>query len=208
MQGVGRAHAMLTNLLPVDLLPALPPSSDRAVFLQGLSSGQLLCAAYNTGVRRSRRPWGYISKDAIHDIIALEQAQSAMGVNRDTDEKGRTGWTFRRTDNLRLWAACVFSGRPFFHPLHAYFHRALKLRYMLPIYAPPGTSRLGTGTPSGGNTPLASPSPSMQRFPSTEPPIYFDAPSIAKREEGWEDMLQGAIVKWMNAVIDERRRDR
>ncbi|KII84824.1 hypothetical protein PLICRDRAFT_146352 [Plicaturopsis crispa FD-325 SS-3] len=187
---LGRAHAMLTNLLPVDLLPALPPSSDRAVFLQGLSSGQLLCAAYNTGVRRSRRPWGYISKDAIHDIIALEQAQSAMGVNRDTDEKGRTGWTFRRTDNLRLWAA------------------ALKLRYMLPIYAPPGTSRLGTGTPSGGNTPLASPSPSMQRFPSTEPPIYFDAPSIAKREEGWEDMLQGAIVKWMNAVIDERRRDR
>jgi hypothetical protein len=98
----GRAHALMTALLPEALLPALPPSTDRAAFLQGLSSGQLLCFAYNAGVRWSRKPWGYISKDAVHDIVALEQAAAAT---LDKDEKGKRGWTFRRTDNLRLWAA-------------------------------------------------------------------------------------------------------
>ena len=77
-------------------------SSDRAKFLQALSSGQVLCNAYNTGVRRSRKPWGYVSKDAIHDIAALEEAQGG-----DDGEGAKRGWTFRRTDNLRLWAAYV-----------------------------------------------------------------------------------------------------
>jgi hypothetical protein len=36
------------------------------------SSGQSLCVEYNAGVRQSRRPWGYINADTIHDIIALE----------------------------------------------------------------------------------------------------------------------------------------
>jgi len=87
-------------LLPEALLLALPPPTNRAILLQSLSSGQLLCFAYNTGVRWSRKPWGYISKDAVHDIVALEQAAA-----QDKDEKGKRGWTFRRTDNLRLWAA-------------------------------------------------------------------------------------------------------
>lgn len=89
-------------LLPDTLLPALPSSTDRNTLLQALSSGQLLCVAYNTGVRRSRKPWGYISKDAIHDIVALEQAAAKDQVK---EEKAKRSWTFRRTDNLRLWAA-------------------------------------------------------------------------------------------------------
>jgi hypothetical protein len=98
-----RAHALLSALLPSGLAALLPPAGDRAALLSTLSSGQLLCAAYNTGVRRSRKPWGYISKDAIHDIVALEQARTAA----DDTESARKSWTFRRTDNLRLWAACV-----------------------------------------------------------------------------------------------------
>ena len=54
------------------------------------------------GVRWSRKPWGYINKDAVHDIVALERAAAA---SQDKDERGKRGWTFRRTDNLRLWAA-------------------------------------------------------------------------------------------------------
>ena len=98
-----RTHALLTHLLPVDLLYLLPSPSDRSVFLEALSSGQLLCIAYNTGVRRSKKPWGYINKESIHDIVSLE-AQSGTS-DGDGPEKRRTGWTFRRTDNLRLWAA-------------------------------------------------------------------------------------------------------
>ena len=101
----GRLHALLVALLPADLLRLLPmSSSDHAEILRALSSGQILCTAYNTGVRRSRKPWGYVSKDAIHDIAALEEARAAEG---SATEGGKRGWTFRRTDNLRLWAACV-----------------------------------------------------------------------------------------------------
>ena len=99
----GRLHALLIALLPANLLPQLPsPPPDRASLMHSLSSGQLLCLAYNVGVRKSRKPWGFVSRDAIHDIIALE-AQSPGGEHES--EKGKRGWTFRRTDNLRLWAA-------------------------------------------------------------------------------------------------------
>lgn len=67
-----------------------------------LSSGQLLCVAYNVGVRKSRKPWGFVSRDAIHDIITLDAQPPS---EEQEAEKGKRGWTFRRTDNLRLWAA-------------------------------------------------------------------------------------------------------
>jgi hypothetical protein len=101
-----RTHALLVSLLPASLLPHLPGSQDRVEFLNALSSGQLLCLAYNAGVRQSRQPWGYINTDSIHDIFALEAALAKSSEVEDSqEEKGRKGWTFRRTDNLRLWCA-------------------------------------------------------------------------------------------------------
>ena len=100
-----RTHALLVALLPASLLSQFPTSPDRAELLNTLSSGQLLCVAYNIGVRQSRKPWGYINDDSIHDIVALEDALSADAVDGPQAEKGRKGWTFRRTDNLRLWGA-------------------------------------------------------------------------------------------------------
>ena len=100
-----RAHALVVALLPASFLSHLPVEPDRDKLLNALSSGQLLCVAYNAGVRQSRKPWGYINSDSIHDIIALEDALSASGVDGSQAEKGRKGWTFRRTDNLRLWGA-------------------------------------------------------------------------------------------------------
>lgn len=92
---LGRAHALLNLFLPRDLLDGLQQPNMPSIFLESLSSGQLLCVAYNAIVRKSKKPWGYISKDSIHDIISLEK------MNVDGPRKG---WTFRRTDNLRLWA--------------------------------------------------------------------------------------------------------
>ncbi len=100
-----RTQALLVALLPATLLPHLPGPQDRAEFLNALSSGQLLCLAYNAGIRQSRKPWGYINADSIHDIIALEAALMKSEVDGSQEEKGRKGWTFRRTDNLRLWGA-------------------------------------------------------------------------------------------------------
>lgn len=93
---------MLSALLPKPLVAVLPPvSSGREPLLQALSSGQLLCEAYNVAVRKSRQPWGYVNHDSIHDLVTLESTREGQ------EEKGKRGWTFRRVDNLRLWAACV-----------------------------------------------------------------------------------------------------
>lgn len=60
------------------------------------------------------------------------------------------------------------------------------------------------GTPTG--TPLSS--PSQARFGSKadrEPPIVFDARVVAKKEEGWEDMLEAVLYRWLDKAVDEKR---
>ncbi|KAG7085570.1 hypothetical protein E1B28_003126 [Marasmius oreades] len=177
-----RCRALIHDLLPPNLQGALSPEgSSRAAFLESLSSGQLLCIAYNTGVRKSKNAWGYVSKGGIHDLIELEREAAQKG-----DTKAKTGWTFRRSDNLRLWVG------------------ALKLRYMLPIVTPavPAGPR---PPPSSNNTPLTSPSAQSRKFPTDEPPILFDAKFVAKKDAGWEDMLEGVLLRWMWRVVDEQR---
>lgn len=101
---LGRTLGVLVAFLPSDLLPLLPSPSNasRKTVLLALSSGQILCTVYNSAVRKSRKPWGYINRTAIHDIAVLEAEEIASGGDV---EKRKKGWTFRRTDNLRLWAA-------------------------------------------------------------------------------------------------------
>ncbi|KAG1744915.1 uncharacterized protein EDB91DRAFT_1121603 [Suillus paluster] len=178
---LGRAHALIRALLPEHLCSLLPPATDRHAFLLALSSGQILCIAYNTGVRWSRKPWGFISPDSIHDIVALEAAE-------DEKEKSKTGWTFRRTDNLRLWAA------------------ALKIRYILPIVVPSSPNRTDHQLKPSQSTPTNS--PSKIRFPTTEPSITFDPRLVARKDEGWDAMLQETLLKWVDVVVEERRGER
>jgi len=91
--------------------------------------------------------------------------------------------------------------------------RALKLRYMMPIQLP---SQLVSQPPptltpsiSAANTPVSSPGASLQRFPlgkaDREPPILFDARIVAKKDDGWEDMLEAVLFRWVDKVVDERR---
>lgn len=94
-------------------------------------------------------------------------------------------------------------------------HSALKLRYNLPVYSPALPPTLGHLTPGEGNTPLASPAPARARaltpepptlrFPTAEPPIIFDAPLIARKEDGWESMLEDLVLRWVSGVVEERR---
>ncbi|KAH7914926.1 hypothetical protein BJ138DRAFT_1142950 [Hygrophoropsis aurantiaca] len=178
---LGRAHALLQTLLPDYLLPSLPSTSERDSLLLSLSSGQLLCVAYNTAVRRSRKPWGYISLDSIHDIVALEQTAEHV------DDKSKTGWTFRRIDNLRLWAA------------------ALKLRYLLPVIVPSAPSR-PEQLRASQSTPTSS--PTKVRFPTNDPPVIFDPRLVARKDDGWESMLEAVVLQWVNVVVEERRGER
>lgn len=157
--------------------------------------------AYNTCIRKSKQPWGYVSKDGIHDILALEKAEREEG----GDGKAKKGWTFRRTDNLRLWAGCVPVFLLRFQADLLVSCSALKLRYMLPIQVPTQSLVQNSG-PGGSLTPLGSPV-RVQRFPSTstEPPIIFDGRVVARKEDGWEDMLESVLFRWVDKVVEERR---
>ncbi|KAG9312487.1 hypothetical protein JVU11DRAFT_6874 [Chiua virens] len=202
---LGRAHALLITLLPENLRSLVPSTTDKSALFSALTSGQCLCVAYNTGVRRSRKPWGFISVDSIHDIASLEQS----GDGADGDEKGKVGWTFRRIDNLRLWAG------------------ALKLRYLLPLIVPsaPGRpdhiprtasparassrgaspARSSSGHPVGASTLVDVPSPVKIRSATAEPPLIFDPRLVARKDEGWETMLESLVSRWVKAVLDETR---
>ncbi|KAF8057589.1 hypothetical protein FPV67DRAFT_569965 [Lyophyllum atratum] len=184
---LGRAHALLSAFLPAHLLSALDPPTSRIGFLSSLSSGQLLCVAYNSCVRKSKHPWGYVSRDGIHDILALEKAAREEDKDGKAADSGKKGWTFRRTDNLRLWVG------------------ALKLRYMLPLHVPSQSlvQASGPGTPLNAGTPLGSPIRATHR--TTEPPIVFDAKVVAKKDEGWEDMLELTLLKWLWKAVEEKR---
>lgn len=76
-----RNTAFLVAHLPSDTtIPSL--DSSKAACLSALSDGRLLCYVYNSVVRRSRRPWGYITR-----------------IHSDTMR------TYRATDNLKFFAA-------------------------------------------------------------------------------------------------------
>ncbi|KJA16048.1 hypothetical protein HYPSUDRAFT_47791 [Hypholoma sublateritium FD-334 SS-4] len=260
---LGRVHALIAHFLPPHLAAHLAPPVPRGPFLESLASGQLLCVAYNACVRKSRRPWGFVSWDGVHDVIALEQAAAAGGGASPSTSSTSTStlpiapatpdsrphtptppqadaattktWTFRRTDNLRLWAG------------------ALKLRYMLPIQLPPAPAPSGvparqplaaliassgaapsapstparprTQTPAAtpAGTPLPSPGfgPGARFAPQQgqshsqvglaradrAPPIVFDAGAIARKDEStrWDEMLEGVLCAWVARVVEERR---
>ena len=66
------------------------------------------------------------------------------------------------------------------------------------------------GTPAQGNSPLPSPAGTAVNFPMSAPEdaVLFDAPMVARLDEGWELMLERLVFKWMDAVVSERRGER
>lgn len=106
---------------------------------------------------------------------------------------------------------------------------ALKLRYLLPLVVPsaPGRpdhiprtasparphsrgaspARSVSGHATGSSTNADAPSSSLVKIRSgtTEPPLIFDPRLVARKDEGWEAMLETAVLRWVNAVVEEAR---
>ncbi|GBC09617.1 hypothetical protein RclHR1_00900003 [Rhizophagus clarus] len=87
---MARYHAFLEAHRPSkskqspDYIPLPDPHVDKTEFLASLSDGKLLCVIYNTIVRRSKRPFGFIDK-----------------IHEDTSR------TYRATENLKFFAAAA-----------------------------------------------------------------------------------------------------
>ncbi|KAG8742570.1 hypothetical protein FRC11_014236, partial [Ceratobasidium sp. 423] len=165
---IARANSLFRYLLPATLVPCLPITPTRDTLLDSLSDGHLLCVAYNAGVRKSKKAWGFINAGSIHETALATTEEQATG-----------NWTFRRRENLGLWAA------------------ALKLRYVIDIV--PAEHSAAHPTRHFHRAPQPE-TAHVQYAPNQFSPIV-----IAKHEAGWEDMLERAIWEWVNAVVTERK---
>lgn len=79
---------------------------------------------------------------------------------------------------------------------------------MLPIISP-ATPDVPTSKPTAtaavAAEAAAPSSPSTPTGKSSEIPIFFDARVVARRDEGWEDMLERTLLRWTSVVVEERR---
>ena len=141
----------------------------------------------------------------------------------DGRSDGRTTYVFGLGKSFSLANSLVFS-----LSLN-YKCSALKLRYNIPLTTPMSlptlpslpsltltssdSSSLGRPkTPTTGpNSPNRSPSPARTKFiagTGEVPLIEFDAKLVARRDPGWDNMLETVLHCWVRAVVDEKRGSR
>lgn len=106
---------------------------------------------------------------------------------------------------------------------------ALKLRYLLPLVvlsapgrpdhiprtasparahsrgASPARSPSGHNAVSSMFTDVSSPSPAKIRSATAEPALIFDPRLVARKDDGWETMLETVVLRWVNAIVEETR---
>ncbi|BGP06906.1 hypothetical protein JCM10049v2_002736 [Rhodotorula toruloides] len=123
---LARAHAIIVAHLSSEQTSGLPdPADDRTGFLDTLSDGYLLCLAYNAALcLSSPHPFGFITSSSIHPFpptsrSSVEMSRTASNASDGGAVGEKIGQTFRRAENLRLWAG------------------ALKHRYNLALAGPP-----------------------------------------------------------------------
>lgn len=168
------------------LLAQVTESANLEDLLHLLADGYILCKAFNAAVARSDRPWGFIQTREIHNLRqeeadvpnkTLRQSTSAEKIvasrQSDAGQTERPGWTFRRAENLRAWAA------------------ALKLRYAIK------STSAAIPVPF---EPAAVSSRSQTRRPEV---IEFDPAHVARKDAGWQPMLVRLIGAWLDAVASE-----
>uniref|UniRef100_V5E7P9 Uncharacterized protein n=2 Tax=Kalmanozyma brasiliensis (strain GHG001) TaxID=1365824 RepID=V5E7P9_KALBG len=119
------------------------------------------------------------------------------GAEEGEHRASRPGWTFRKTENLRVWAA------------------ALKLRYAIqttatraavrPVAAAPTYGNLGLGKLNLHGRRVASESHiSSDISKSSSRTIDFDPVRVARHDAGWQEMLTKLIHAWIDAVAAEQ----
>ena len=43
------------------------------------------------------------------------------------------------------------------------------------------------------------------RSATAEPPLIFDPRLVARKDDGWEAMLEAVVLRWVQAVVEETR---
>ncbi|EPQ31482.1 uncharacterized protein PFL1_06837 [Pseudozyma flocculosa PF-1] len=133
--------------------------------------------------------------------------------------KKRPGWTFRKAENLRVWAAALrlryhiqttsmssleSLNQPVLPGLQPPVKLGLHPRRVYSEAAASSSSLSLASTDSGRES--ARPSVAGSRAGHVnQGAIEFDPKRVARKEEGWEQMLYNLVVRWVHAVASEER---
>lgn len=137
---------------------------------------------------------GFLLVHAFNDSISVQTLIRRWGLIEqdvyDTLSEGPTGdsHTFKRVENLQCWAA------------------ALRQRYALPLNMPVN--------PTSITAPPNLPHLEVKKVPNVAPPsmpsgkrLDFSPLVVAKRLDGWEDMLDAVLNAWVSAAAMEALSD-
>lgn len=142
-----------------------------------LADGYVLCRVFNLSVARSKYAWGFIQEQQIQlcepntsvALLLSSNSDADVSVSSDISRGEHRGWTFRRAENLRVWAA------------------ALRLRYSIQSSS---AAIHGSKVHPKNNVDV----------------IEFDPSIVARKQQGWQEMLLQLITIWVNAVASESAR--
>lgn len=187
-----RLAACLAAHLPANLLSNLPRNDSTSDLLLALSDGQLLCIAYNAVLRASHRPWGFIPESSIHDVISLTRERK-----RAEEAATRDGKAVEDTNHLSVAGST---------PMRRSSSEGLSNDgSLMPNVNADGTRRVGLTFRRLENLRLFVGALRLRYLVQMSPNI--DLKAIARKTDGWEDMLKEIACAWVNAAAEEKRNE-
>ena len=148
----------------------------------------MLCNAYNAVLRKSERPWGFIPQNSIHDVISLmrerQQRDEQAGSNQrpSLDQSGHLqiggGSTLMRrvsSEGLSGNDSLVINGNK--SRIGLTFRRFENLRVFVAALRLRYLVQLSH---------------------------HVDIKFIARKEEGWREMMAEIACKWVEAAAEEK----
>lgn len=178
--------------MPKDLREELHRAGEDDDILYCLADGQMLCIAYNAVLRKSQRPWGFIPHSSIHDVISLtqecqkiEQAQlrdeSFLGDSSHLSVRGSSA-LMRRASSEGLSGDDSTINGPNSHNkrIGLTFRRFENLRVFVAALK-------------------------LRYLIQVRPDVNIK--TIARKEQGWRDMLLDIAFSWIEAAAEEKRNE-
>ena len=74
-----------------------------------------------------------------------------------------------------------------------------------PTSKPSPTAAAAAAAAAAAVEPVPPSSPLTPTAKSSDMPVFFDARVVARRDDGWEDMLERTLLRWTSVVVEERR---
>ena len=195
-------QACLNVNLPAHLLVHLadfPMTTTREDLLLCLSDGQLLCVAYNSILKRSQRPWGFITSSNIHDLVSLtyektKQAQeTSSGTQAISSTPMRASSSERQSDEgaipangARVGLTCKVDYIPSYAVYRLMTASVCTVRRLENL-------RLFTGA--------------IKLRYSVTLDSKIDIKGIARKCQDWQNMLEEIACKWLQAILEETRNE-